>query len=159
VLIGDGRGGPVPAPLPGILAVRPRGAGPPVPVCRARVTAAGLIEMVSPLLPPGQPVSPPICQMEAAIAALPGVGDVAAWWHRRRGQQSLAVNVAPQPGTALRPGDVMEELRRRLAPHLLPADLQIVRQLAASRDGWLERGPDHGAAGALGPRLVDALTD
>jgi Condensation domain/AMP-binding enzyme C-terminal domain len=159
VIIDDGCGGPMPASLPGILTVRPHGGGRPVPICRARVTGTGLIEMVSPLLSPMEPVSPPICQLEAALGALPGVGDAAASWQRRPGRRCLTVSVVPQPGTRLRSAEVMAELRRRLAPHLLPEELHVVQRLAASRDGWLERGPDHGTAGALGPRLVDALTE
>jgi hypothetical protein len=160
VTIDDGHGDPMPASLPGILTVRPRGRGRPAPICRARVTGTGLIEMVSPLLSPMEPVSPPICQLEAAIGALPGVGDVLASWHGRRpGRRFLTADVVPQPGTRLRE-DVMGELRGRLAPHLLPAELHVVQRLAASREGWLERGRrDRGAAGDLGQRLVDALTE
>ncbi len=67
--------------------------------------------------------------------------------------------MAGQPGADLRAEHVLENLRPRIAPHLLPAEVHVVRRLATRPDGWLERGTqDHAAERGLGALLIDALT-
>jgi hypothetical protein len=156
--IEDASGTAMPLACPGSLRCRCPGDARSVLVCRARVTGSGDMEMTGPLAPAGTPAAPPLCQLEGVLGAIPGVGDAEAFWGGAPESRYLAATVAAEPGVRLQAGAVMRELRHRLAPHLVPADLRVVAQLRERPDGWLDRhSGDGGNERELGALLMDAL--
>jgi hypothetical protein len=158
VTITDG-GGPVPPRLAGVLSIRLPGSAAAAQLCRARAVDGGVIEMIGPLPAPGDPASPPLCQVEGVIAGLGGIGDVHAGWRPGPRGRRLCADLVAQPGTGLTASEVTGRVRGALAAHLAPEMVTILPALPGPAGGWLRRGGPAGRPDRLGARLMAALTE
>jgi amino acid adenylation domain-containing protein/non-ribosomal peptide synthase protein (TIGR01720 family) len=97
-------------------------------------------------------------ETEAAVAALPGVSQAAVTVRQdRSGEPGLVAYAVPQPGAALEPLRVRQDLKAALPEHLLPAVVVILDDLPLTPNGKLDRAalpaPDlSGLTTATAPR-------
>ncbi|MEN3304475.1 MAG: hypothetical protein V7603_677 [Micromonosporaceae bacterium] len=90
-------------------------------------------------------------EIEASLAALPGVASAVAAVHGRSVDMSLIAYAVPRLGTALDPAELRAGLADRLPPHMVPAQVMVLDALPATANGKLDRAalpvPDYASGG------------
>ncbi|HYH31365.1 MAG TPA: amino acid adenylation domain-containing protein, partial [Pseudonocardia sp.] len=78
-------------------------------------------------------------EVEAGLAALPGVAAAAVLVHSESGQGRLVGYVVPDAGAALTPDGVRDALAVRLPEHMVPAAVVVLDALPVTINGKLDR--------------------
>ncbi|MBC5765769.1 class I adenylate-forming enzyme family protein [Ramlibacter albus] len=90
-------------------------------------------------------------EVEAAIAAYPGVAQCAVLGHAVDGDEEIVAFIEPQAGAHIDTGELAAFLRRRIAPYKIPRHWHVMQRLPASGTGKLLKP----ALKALLPGIVE----